>query len=185
MLERFTTQAQVDAIYDHFSEEENWFWWIEGAYPDYGKFEDWIRGCQNDDIGIFVNKFKRSTGVHTLLGFTRFSNTNLMHGFTYLTVWLLPSLRTQRGLMPYGLVAAAEAINFAFYHYPIRKIYQHVVKANTGSLSSTQKAAQTEGVLKAHYFFEGEYHDLVILSIDRETWQQFYERYKKRIAQYF
>ncbi len=182
MLERVTSHSQIFEIHNELKNEDNWYWWIEGAYPDYDKFEDWVRGCQNDAIGFFLNTIKKGSDSSKLLGFSRFSQTNLMHGFTYLTVWVLPSLRNNRGLTPHGFIAAAEAINFAFHHFPLRKIYQNVVEENLASLRPLRKVAHVEGTLKEHYFFNGKYCNLVTLSITRDSWFTFYDRYQQRLG---
>lgn len=185
MLTRLTMREQVQAIYEEIHQEDNWYWWIEGAYPSYGKFEDWLRNCDDDPIGLFINSFKMTNGNYRLLGFSRFSRSDLLHGFSYLTVWVLPSLRRRRGLTPYGLIASAEAINFAFQNFPLRKIYQNIVEGNSASLRPIQKVCQIEGALKDHYFFNGDYRDLITLSISRADWVDFYRRYKQKVETYF
>lgn len=185
MLARLTMPEQVQTIYKEFAQESNWYWWIEGAYPSFGKFEEWMRNCDQDSIGLFINYVKSSSETYELLGFSRFSRSDLMHGFTYLTVWVLPSLRKQRGLIPYGVVAAAEALNFAYQNFPLRKVYQNVIEGNVASLSPLRKVCQLEGVLKEHYFLNGKYCDLVTLSISRKDWYDFYSKYQRKLDPYF
>jgi RimJ/RimL family protein N-acetyltransferase len=185
MIERIHSREQVYALFAELEQEDNWYWWVEGAYPSFLKFEDWIRVGESDSIGVFLHRYKTSCGNYNLLGFSKFYITNLLHGFSYLTVWTRPSLRKQRGLVPYGFIVAAEAINFALRNFPLRKIYFHIVEDNLVSLGPVQKVARLEGAMQEHYFLEGRYHNLIILSIGRETWQQFYKRYEVKIDRYF
>src|SRR5688572_23489663 len=102
MIERVTTREQLQEMYVEFAHEDNWYWWVDRPYPDYPKFEEWVTAAEHDALGFFINKFRDPDGNYKLLGFTKFYNTSLIHGFSYLTIWILPSLRKHRGLIPYG-----------------------------------------------------------------------------------
>jgi RimJ/RimL family protein N-acetyltransferase len=185
MLERITKREQVQELFDELQYEDSWYWWMDGAFPTYPKFEEWVRAGDADAIGLFINRFKRSLDQYELLGFSRFTRTNFMHQFAYITVWITPSLRRERALIPYGLIATAEAIDFAFKHYPLRKIYQNIVKDNSDSLEPAQRVFQFEGSLKDHCFFNDRYQDMITLSVSRSDWPELYRKYRKRLEKFY
>lgn len=184
MLERITNQEQIQELYKALSSEYTWYWWIEGANPSYAKFESWLLGCDQDPIGFFINRYRKQAGEYKLFGFSTFSRTDLVHGFTYITVWISPELRKVRSILPYGAITALESINFAFQNFPIRKIYQNIIEGNVQARLPIQRVCSIEGVLKKHYFVDGEYRDVSTYSIAREEWNIFYNKYVPRFAKY-
>jgi len=185
MLERIVKHDQIFEIYSEFEQETSWYWWVDGAYPSYDRFEQWTRNSDKDQIGIFMCRHKNREGNYDFTGFVSFSKTDLMHGFSFITLWIKPSLRKEQGLISYGLIATVEAIQFAFQHYPLRKIYQNIVSDNTNSLRPTRKVFKEEGTLRDHYYFEGKYCDLTTLSVTRQDWEHIYNRYKNKALRFF
>ncbi len=184
MMERLIGPEQTQEIYHYLSKEQNWFWWVEGAKPTYEQFEDWLRGCASDPIGLFIHRVRRADS-YVFLGFSRMSRTSLLHGISYLTVWVAPCWRQQSGLISYGSVATAEILEFAFQNYPLRKVYHHIVVDNKESIRPASKIFQLEGCLKEHYFFQGIYRDVAVMSVTRVMWSAIFSRYRKRIESSF
>lgn len=60
---------------------------------------------------------------------------------------------------------------YAFYVLNLRKITRYVLSHNEKSLSILKNngTAKEEGVLKKHFFMDGKYHDVVILSFFKEN----------------
>ena len=70
----------------------------------------------------------------------------------------------------YGTRAKILILRFAFDQLNLRKVYSRVIAFNGRSLRYAEKCGyEREAVLKQDRYRDGEYHDLVILSVWREN----------------
>jgi ribosomal-protein-alanine N-acetyltransferase len=77
----------------------------------------------------------------------------------------------------WSLEAAGLFVNYLFVNWDFRKLYGESVDFNFRSFKSGRGSLFTEeGVLRQHYFYNGEYWDSHILALHRDEWEQ-----KKRI----
>lgn len=84
-------------------------------------------------------------------------------------VCILPEYR-EKGI---GAMGELLFIDELLKTYPIRKVYNHIFSYNKQSLQSNLDGGfQIEGQLKEYRYYNGEYSDLYILSIERN---QFYK----------
>ena len=75
-----------------------------------------------------------------------------------------------------GALVGLRFLKELFTNYPIRKVYLDIYNYNKQSLMSNLDAGfKEEGCLKNFRYDNGEYHDMHILSLTRET---FYEKYR-------
>ena len=66
-------------------------------------------------------------------------------------------------------------MDYLFKNYSLRKIYSPTFAYNLDSYKAQLDAGmQEEGRLKEYRYYDGKYHDLIILAITRE---EFYKRY--------
>ena len=73
----------------------------------------------------------------------------------------------------YGCIAGAMFIKKLFDSYPLRKVYTTVYDYNRQSLDSNLRAGFTEeGCIRGFRYYNGEYCDLHILSVEREAFYQ-------------
>lgn len=76
-----------------------------------------------------------------------------------------------------GAIAVAEFLKIMFTEYPIRKIYFTVFDFNRLSIESILSAGFTEeAVLKEFRYFDGNFHDMHILSVSREEFRRIMEK---------
>lgn len=70
----------------------------------------------------------------------------------------------------YGFIIYNNILEYAFSCLNIRKIISYVVSYNDRSFSLYNKIQgfEEEGVLRKHFYFDGEYHDVCILSIFKD-----------------
>ena len=74
-----------------------------------------------------------------------------------------------------GAQATIEFMDYLFKNYSLRKIYSPTFAYNLDSYKAQLDAGmQEEGRLKEYRYYDGKYHDLIILAITRE---EFYKRY--------
>jgi RimJ/RimL family protein N-acetyltransferase len=86
----------------------------------------------------------------------------------------------------YGTEAKLLLLEFAFNTLGLRKIYSEVIAYNKRSLAYAKRCGyRDEARLKDHFFAGGEYHDKVILSVDRQSWEKvwtpFYNTHQQSI----
>ena len=71
-----------------------------------------------------------------------------------------------------GVIAELLFLDELFRFYPLRKIYNHVYSYNSQSLKSHFSAGFVkEGVLKEYRYYDGEYHDVYIMSLSRQDFK--------------
>lgn len=70
----------------------------------------------------------------------------------------------------YSVEAPNLLFRYAFNVLNLRKIFSYAIACNNATLRMHQKIGNfiTEGTLKKHVYFDGEYHDVFILSLFRE-----------------
>lgn len=176
MLKRLNTHEQVAEIHYQLSLETNWYWWVEGAYPSYPKFENWIQGCEKDQIGI-LGCYTQQLNQTKLFGFIKFNNTSTLHQFTYLTVWISPEFRQTKNLMPFGALATYTAIEFAFNNFNLTRIYFNIVDDNKDSINPIKKIANYESTIKDYYFLNGKFCNLLTFSVNKSKWNIIKQKY--------
>lgn len=73
----------------------------------------------------------------------------------------------------YSVEAPKLLFNYAFDILNLRKIFGYPVKYNDATLRMHEKigAFKQEGELKKHFYFDGEYHDVLILSLFKEDFK--------------
>lgn len=72
----------------------------------------------------------------------------------------------------YSIEAPKLLFDYAFNCLNLRKIFGYLISYNVATLRMHQKIGNfnEEGILKKHVYFDGEYHDVIILSLFREEY---------------
>ena len=71
----------------------------------------------------------------------------------------------------YATNATRLAIDYAFKQLPLHKLYLYVDKENKAAEHIYKKIGfQVEGELRDHYFVQGEYHDVLFMSLLRKEY---------------
>ncbi len=113
------------------------------------------------------------------VGLVAISSPNFRDGFAYLSALASPEARTS------GRVAEAVLLGFhyAFSGWPFRKIYMEASEVSYAHFKSgLGRYFSEEGRLRRHHFWNGEYVDLVILAVYRETWSENVPRVLPRLC---
>jgi len=73
----------------------------------------------------------------------------------------------------YSTEAPELLFNYAFNVLNLRKIYGYPISYNIATMKMHDKIGgfKEEGILKQHVYFDGKYHDVLILSLFREDFQ--------------
>lgn len=80
----------------------------------------------------------------------------------------------------YGTEAKMVLLNYVFNELGLRKVCSTVFDFNARSRAYSEKCGyKQEGVLKAHVFLHGEYHDEILLAVFREDWLPLWEKFKR------
>ncbi|MDP2650318.1 MAG: GNAT family protein, partial [bacterium] len=73
-------------------------------------------------------------------------------------------------------------LDFAFNQLNLHKVCSCVHAFNTRSVRYSEKCGYVvEGVLKAHNFLNGAYHDEIHMAVFREPWLPLWEKYRKEL----
>lgn len=79
----------------------------------------------------------------------------------------------------YGAEASLLFVDYLFLYFPFRKIYAEVYEQNIDSIRNLTKSGWTqEGCLKKHVWRLGDYKDMHIFALYRET---FYKRFSRML----
>lgn len=72
----------------------------------------------------------------------------------------------------YGKEFSKLILDYAFNILNLRRITSYIVEYNDNSqkLFKSVKGFNKEGVLKKHFYFDGEYHDVIILSLFKDNY---------------
>lgn len=101
------------------------------------------------------------------LGVVALSSPNYSDGFMYLTVIGIPRVH-RTGLL---MEATAICLDYAFWSWPIRKIYAETVDLNYESFRSGEgKLFSVEARLRAHTYVGGAFRDVYTLAFHRDAW---------------
>lgn len=110
---------------------------------------------------IIINKENNNP-----IGFIYSYNYNTNNQTIYTAVYIVEKYR--KGII--GATAGMIFYNHLFKIKPIRKIYCTVYEYNKDSLNLLKTAGfKEEGILKKHRYFNGNYFDMYIMSLQREN----------------
>ncbi|MBI1957282.1 MAG: GNAT family N-acetyltransferase [Candidatus Niyogibacteria bacterium] len=80
----------------------------------------------------------------------------------------------------YGTEALMLVLHYAFHALNLHKICASVSAFNGRSLRCQEKCGFVrEGLLKAHHFKNGAYHDTIVTAVFRDNWEPFWEKFGK------
>lgn len=122
-----------------------------------GWYDD-LLGSKNDKTVFFAIENKKKETV----GFISLNNINRTNRNCYLSIVIGDEKNQGKG---YGKDAIATILTYAFSILNLRKVSLEVLKINNKALNLYKVSGFVEeGRLKEHFFFEGKYHDVVIMS---------------------
>jgi RimJ/RimL family protein N-acetyltransferase len=73
----------------------------------------------------------------------------------------------------YGTDTVKTLLKLAFHRLNLEKVYLRVFSGNTRGIRCYEKCGfETVGRMKRHHFVDGQWHDSIIMEIQRSDWQQ-------------
>lgn len=117
---------------------------------------------------LVENKTKIVFAIETRQENKHIGNTGFYH-IDYLhrraEFWILIGSKSYRH-KGFGVQVTSLLVNFAFNNLNLNKVYVHVTEENNAAINLYSKCNFTqEGFLRDHYFINGEYKNIVIMSL--------------------
>lgn len=104
-----------------------------------------------------------------LIGFTKLYNINWVHRTTYFGIVIGDESARGKG---YGQETTVLMLNYAFRNLNLHKILLEVAAFNKEAINLYKKIGfENEGILKKQIYLDGSYHDLLIMSIIRDGFE--------------
>lgn len=145
---------------------------LEGATP---AFEDWLKQRWASTLARFVIL---ADADHTRLGLVSLFNADLRNGHAHLAVDGFDPTRPS----PLVMMGCGLFIEHAFSCWPFHKLYMDVAGYNYERFATgVGKLFEAEGRLRDHHYLDGRHWDHHILSISRERWGEYWERYSEAV----
>lgn len=162
------TPSDYDWIYRLASSEDvTHRWRFGGLLPSPATFETVLwQGC---DVQFGMRSIEHDRPI----GLVQLMNYSARHGHGSLSVLIEPTL-LRRGWPLEGVLLF---INYVFRTLPLRKLYFESLEPIFESYrSAVGEFLVEEGRLRAHEFFNGRYHDLIVTALHREVWSEQIDR---------
>ena len=167
ILRKVIIRQDISDLYKMMMNEDQYLFSVKISANSEQQFGEWL--CERlkyDFHDFFIISSKDNKQV---IGYAHNYDFSLQDGHCKVVVYLSPEYRDS-GI---GGLSAIKFMNLMFQKYPLNKLYTAVYAYNKRSLVNNIKAGFTEeGVLKQYRYYNGEYHGLHILSIDRKTFYQ-------------
>lgn len=143
-------------------------WLLAGSFPlEWLREKEWfdLRGKDKENVALAIetkdDKHIGNIGLHKI---------NWVSGLAEIGIVIGDKDEWGKG---YGSEAERMIIDYAFSSLNLRKIYGQAFAQNLGSIKALEKNDfQEEARLKKHYYKNGEYQTIVVMSLFREDWQK-------------
>lgn len=139
---------------------------LDNCFQDFeGRFHDLLKHFYHD---FFIVE----TDSGEPMGMVYSYDLKSMDRHCKIAIYLSPKWRSG-----HGALAAIQLLDYMFCRYPLKRVYCDIYSYNTESLACTLQCGFEEiGRIPEYRYYNGEYHDLVLLTITRE---EFELRWKK------
>ena len=131
--------------------------------------EEWLNQVLRDKSNRNIYWGIEIKESHEFIGVTSLTNIDYVSGTCFLGRLIGNSEHRRKG---YGKETSSLVYHYAFNCLNVRKVSKHIVEYNVSSLSSIYARGNEveEGRLKEHYYFDGKYHDVVIMALFRDDY---------------
>ncbi len=131
--------------------------------------EEWLNQVLRDKSNRNIYWGIEIKESHEFIGIASLRNIDYISGVGDFG-WMIGSSKF-RGL-GYGKEAENLINEYAFLVLNLRKLVRYILDYNTISLKilSNEGMSKEEGRLKEHYYFDGKYHDVVIMALFRDDY---------------
>jgi len=164
VLRKVILQKDIPELYKMMTGDDQYLFSVKIIANSEQQFRDWLCERLKYEFHDFYMLISGKDG-HAI-GYAHNYDFSLQNGHCKIVVYLIKKYRNT-GI---GGIGAVQFIDRLFQIYPLRKVYTAVYDYNSCSLINNQKAGfMEEGVLQKYRYYNGEYHGLHILSIDKQT----------------
>ena len=167
VLRKAVMHTDLDDVYKMMTGEDQYLFSVRIGVNSEQQFKDWFcerLRCDFHDFYIIADENSGQT-----IGYVHNYDFSLHNGHCKVVVYIKAQYRDS-GI---GGFAAIRFMDMLLMRYPLRKLYTAVYDYNQCSLTNNIKAGFTqEGSLEQYRYYDGQYHSLHLLSIDRESFYQ-------------
>ncbi|HOQ43026.1 MAG TPA: GNAT family protein [Smithellaceae bacterium] len=137
-------------------------------YPVTKEMEkEWLKGILHDTSNRCVTFAIETVAKHKLIGSFQLRDIQWIHRRAWLGIMIGDSEEQGKG---FGSEAMRLGMDYAFKVLHLEKISLEVVRQNQRAINLYEKIGfKREGLLKRHYYFDGGYHDVLIMSLIKPT----------------
>ena len=167
ILRKVIRQRDIPYLYKSMTDEEQYLFSVKLSVNSEQEFGDWFTKRLTYDFHDFYMIISEKDGLP--IGYAHNYDFSLQNHNCKIVVYITKDYRDTGA----GGFGAVQFIRRLFQLYPLKKVYATVYDYNACSLINNQKAGFIEeGVLKKYRYYDGAYHSLHILSIDRQTFSE-------------
>ena len=165
VLEKLTLKHCKEYYLNWLHDSEVNFYLETGHFPlDLSQLENFIQGISKEEI--FLAIYTKNNSKH--IGNIRLYAINPRHGTAEFGILIGDKSSWGKG---YAKEASAIIFDHAFNRLNVRKIKIGIVSGNKGSIRVYEKLGFIrEGQLKEHFYINGDYIDIEIMSLFRRDW---------------
>lgn len=161
-LVNFEPERDFDLLYDFFSDNENL---SKISFPVLIRTKQEFDSFLHNKMTTTWRDFKIMVHSEKPIGFLFTHNHGSNH--CYVSLGVFNSYQSSG----YGAKLAALALDYIFTQYPYEHVFQNVFGFNSASLSlhRTSGIAKEVGILPRVRYYNGEYYDMHIFTVDRDV----------------
>lgn len=157
----------IPFLYKTMLSEDQYLYSTKLRFYSIQTFQHWLECRLGRDFHDFYI-IRDSSGL-SQIGYVHNYDFSLIDGHCKLVVYIISKYR-ETG---FGGIAAIEFMKTLFFLYPLRKLFSTIYEYNKESLKSNLAAGfELEGIIKDYRYFDGKYHNIYYLSIEKEKFEK-------------
>ena len=169
---RYDHRKHLEWLFEQMSSPKEQVMFIKNNnFNSIRDFDGWI---QDNLKYFFYDFFVIETSDQKLVGFVYSYDASMKDGHCKMTVYIVEKYRN----IGVGAYVGLKFMYYLFKYYPLRRIYCEVYEYNSNSLNSlVQCGLEETGRIKEYRYYDGKYHDLILLTITRTTFENKLKKY--------
>lgn len=168
-LVRYDNRKHCDALFRYMMDQDEQIMFLTHTVSNSIRdFDCWIQ----DQLKYFYQEFfVLESEQEELVGIMYSYDDHIKDGHCKIGVYIVPKWRW----IGTGAMAGLQLMNYLFQYYPYRQIYCDVYSYNNESFHSLlQCGFEQTGYYREYRYYNGEYYDLLLLTMSRIRFQEQY-----------